>query len=409
MRDLAGVLLLMAAIPAAAADAAFTEDFRVAHERIASTYAYFDAKATRWPDIAKLYESDLAAVRGRRDFVRLMERVLDELYDPHAQLNTNLADSPRLVPSGTDLWAEWRDGRAVVTEVRRDSDASRAGICAGDQVIQTGGAPIAEAVERRMGRSYPHATREARDWALRSVVAGRHGTARELTLLRGGVERTVTLPAPDQFSRSMPAPAVTSSVISPGIGVITLNDSLGREDTIAAFDGALDKLRDSRALILDLRDTPGGGNTTVARAILGRFVDRERPYQKHVLPLEQRATGIWRGWLELVAPRGPFRFDKPVAVLVDHWTGSMGEGLAMGLDATIGARIMGTRMAGLLGATYTVKLPNTGLTINVPAERLYHVSGVPREAFTPSVILEVPCSASDSDPMLRAAIEALRQ
>ena len=70
----------------------------------------------------------------------------------------------------------------------------------------------------------------------------------------------------------------------------------------------------------------------VAKGILGRFVGREQPYQKHVLPSEERDTGIWRSWLELVSRRGDFIYDRPVVVLVGRWTGSMGEGLAMGFD-----------------------------------------------------------------------------
>jgi hypothetical protein len=49
------------------------------------------------------------------------------------------------------------------------------------------------------------------------------------------------------------------------------------------------------------------------------------PYQKHELASEERMTGVRRSWLELVSPRGEFVYSKPVAVLVNRWTGSMGE------------------------------------------------------------------------------------
>jgi len=35
-----------------------------AWQEVASTYAYFDVKATRWSDIPLLYRSDLAKVRS---------------------------------------------------------------------------------------------------------------------------------------------------------------------------------------------------------------------------------------------------------------------------------------------------------------------------------------------------------
>ena len=171
-----------------------------------------------------------------------------------------------------------------------------------------------------------------------------------------------------------------------------------------AFDAALDSLRDTRGLIIDLRNTASGGNSSVARGILGRFVGKELPYQKHVLPAEEKETGIRRSWLELVSPRGE-RYRSPVVVLVNRWTGSMGEGLAIGFDATSAGRVVGTEMARLVGATYTISLPNTGIRANVPAERLQHVNGQPREAFRPVDYVDVEKATGADDPFLARALE----
>jgi C-terminal processing protease CtpA/Prc len=166
-------------------------------------------------------------------------------------------------------------------------------------------------------------------------------------------------------------------------------------------------VRDAHALVVDLRDTPSGGHSSVARGILGRFVPREAPYQKHSLPSEERKTGVHRSWLELVSPRGGFVYERPVAVLVDHWTGSMGEGLAIGFDGTGRGTAIGTPMAGLLGATYHLMLPKTGIGLNVPAERLYHVRGTPREEFRPAVSVDLTAAESEADPILAAALRFL--
>jgi C-terminal processing protease CtpA/Prc len=404
---LGGLFALGAAAPEPAElpHGSFEEDFQAACREIGSTYAYFDRKATRWSDVPRLYAPDLARVSNKREFIGLLERVMDELYDPHAQLTVNTPASPRLVPSGTDLWAEWRAGDAVITEVRDGSDALKAGIRPGAVVLGVNGVAIAEAAAARMGRSYPHTEAAARDWALRAVLAGTHDSARSLVLREGGIRRTVVLPAADQW-RTRPPQPVTRSEPRPGIGCIRFNDSLGDEASVAAFDEALASLRESRALVVDLRDTPSGGNSSVARGVLGRFVRREAAYQKHALPSEERETGIARSWLELVSPRG-FVYERPVAVLVDHWTGSMGEGLAIGFDGTGRGTVIGTPMAGLLGATYHVTLPKTGIGLNVPAERLFHVRGTPREEFRPTVAVDLTRTGPESDPILAAALRFL--
>ena len=384
------------------------QDFDTAWRAASTRYAYFDAKATSWADVPKLYADDLRQVSTRDGLVALLEQVLDELYDPHAQLNVNLANSPRLVPWGTDLWSEWRHGEAIITDVRADSDAQKAGIRPGNVVLSIDNTPIADAVDARLGRSYAHSVAAPRDWALRAVLAGRHDVRRLLQLRQGKLVRTVDLSARDQFGARNAAP-VSHSRVAARIGYVRFNDSLGDDATIQAFDRALDELRDTRALIVDLRDTPSGGNSVVARGILGRFVTRDLPYQRHVLPSEERDTGIRRSWLELVSPRGSSAYRRPVVVLVGHWTGSMGEGLAIGFDATRSGTVVGTAMAGLLGATDHVVLPHTGIGLNLPTERLYHVDGTPREAFRPRVLVDVTRSNAPVDPFVEAALRVLAQ
>jgi hypothetical protein len=89
----------------------FREDFDYAWRTIGTTYAYFEGRGIAWDKVPMLYADDLGRVRKRDEFIALLEHVLDELYDPHAQLTVNTPASPRLVPSGTDLWAEWPIGR----------------------------------------------------------------------------------------------------------------------------------------------------------------------------------------------------------------------------------------------------------------------------------------------------------
>lgn len=164
--------------------------------------------------------------------------------------------------------------------------------------------------------------------------------------------------------------------------VVKFNDSLGFDATIAAFDLAMEKAKSGQRIVIDLTDTPSGGNTTIARAILGWFVDRPTFYQVHSLPAEERQTGIARQWVEQVLPRPGKRHKGPVTVRVGRWTGSMGEGLAIGFGA-IGARVEGERMAGLLGAIYDHRLEKSGQIIKIPTERLFAVDGTPRERFLP--------------------------
>lgn len=139
--------------------------------------------------------------------------------------------------------------------MRDSSHVAGAGLRPGTVVIALDGVAISDAVEARMGRSYDHAVAAARDWALRSVLAGRHRSRRLLEIHDGGANRTVELPPADQLPRAR-AP-LEAFEIRPGIGYIRFNDSLGDSDAVVAFDRAIDNLRQTRRLIIDLRNTPG--------------------------------------------------------------------------------------------------------------------------------------------------------
>jgi carboxyl-terminal processing protease len=213
------------------------------------------------------------------------------------------------------------------------------------------------------------------------MAAGRRDRQRRLTIQRGSAAPR-ELALPNLYYLALMDRPVLQFAEEGRDFVIKLNDSLGIDATIAAFDRAMARAKPRQRIIIDLTDTASGGNTTIARAILGWFVDKPTFYQVHNLPAEERRTGIARQWAEQVLPRRGKRHRGPVTVRVGRWTGSMGEGLAMGFHA-IGARVDGSRMAGLLGAIYDYKLEHSGQTIKLPTERLYAVDGTPRERFLP--------------------------
>lgn len=408
------VLLCFFVEAVAAPQADFTrqqygEDFDYLWRRVADEYAYFDQKQTDWDRVREIYRPRADAVKTRGDFVALLESVLEELYDFHAHLNANTASSPRLVPSGADIWAEWIGGRAVVTEVRPGSAAAKAGVRAGMQVASVGGLDVDEAVGRRAGKSLRAGDAAQKNWALRTLLAGQRNERRSVEVVVNGERRSLSIDDPPASASAGQRSLLEYRRIGTDVGYVRVNNSLGDADLIKQFDLALAALRGTRGLILDLRDTPSGGNTTVARGIMGRFIRRDTAYQKHSLPAEERRYGTKRSWVELVSPRGEFIYTAPVVVLVNHWTGSMGEGITIGMDGMRRATVVGTEMARLLGATSGIRLPHTGIGVTFPTEKLFHVNGSPRENFVPPVRVNLLSNdGRDGDVILRRGLGVLR-
>jgi carboxyl-terminal processing protease len=152
----------------------------------------------------------------------------------------------------------------------------------------------------------------------------------------------------------------------------------------------MQNFKNTTSIILDLRETPSGGNTSVARAIIGWFIDREHFYQKHEYYAEEKSSGIKRSWEEIVSPRKDKYYGKPLIILCNHWTGSIAEGIVIGLDALKrpGTKIIGTEMARLNGAVYSFEMPFCKIRFTFPAERLYHSNGLPREQYIPPEFID---------------------
>ena len=372
-------------------------------DRIAAHYAYLP---DRHIDLARLRMLYVAAAQATCDphaFLGVLERMLAELHDHHIEPTVNNSASPQLVPSNAEAWAAFRGGRAMIEAVRPGSSLEQAGVRSGDDILGIGGIPAAQAVAAQAPRALSAPDSEANDYVLRVLLAGTHSARRVFRVRNtGGEERRIDLP-PHQ--RDPDGPVLTMRRLDRDIACIRIENSLGDSDLVAAFDKALADTRDTRGLILDLRNTPSGGNTDVAEPILGRFITGRPGYQRVFDPGPGKIFPR-DGWTRWVRSRGE-TITTPLIVLCDRWTGSMGEGMTIGLDGMKRATVVGTRMAGLCGATTDFTLPASGIGVSFPTERLYHLNGTPREHWVPPVPVDLAKETGD-DPILARGVTVLR-
>lgn len=386
----------------------YKEDFEYFWSNIRDNYSYWDKKQTDWEKVRTIYVPLVDTITSRAGFIAILEQTFYELYDHHASLNTNTPESQRLVPSGTDLWAEYIDRKPTIIEVKRGSGAEKAGLRAGMQLISFNDIAIEQAVKNFLPKSLNQPDAEARNYALRILLAGRHSENRKITVAFQNQKKDFFLDRPvNLLEKKNYQDELEFRVLQGNVGYILINNSLGDNGLIQLFDSAVTALQNTKALIIDLRNTPSGGNTSVARAMLGRFITKEGFYQKHELTSEEKETGIKRSWVEIASPRKPV-YKNALVVLVDHWTGSVGEGIAIGFDALKRATIIGTKMAALNGAVYSFKMPNTGIGFSFPAEKLFHVNGSPREKFKPVIEVDVSKQTNKEDLILQEGLRYIR-
>ncbi len=395
-----------AAVPDELTLAARQADFREFVGDFTDNYAWLDRAEKPWLTWPDRYAAAVAAARTPESFAAVLEGALDELHDFHAEVRSHNPHRWLPVPTFADVWAEPDGLEARVVAVRSGSDAERAGIKPGDRVTQVGNEALGSAIAARLTSAVDNRDADSRRWALLSLLAGRADEERHFTLCDAeGHSRAVTLPLERRFDRGAGALAVQR--LPGNIGLIRLNNSLGEQQTVAAFDQALAQLQGTAGLILDLRDVPSGGDSSVALGLMGRFVHAMLAYQHHRISNYGQGD-VERNWMELVAPRGPFTCEAPLVVLVDHWTGSMGEGMAVGLDAMQRAVVVGTPMAHLAGAVNDFRLTQTGMDVAFATEQLYHPNGTLRQNWLPPVLVAEPATGT-ADAVVARGLEELKK
>ena len=366
-------------------------------------YAYRQDSKLDWNVLRQTYFQRLKAIKNKREFFSLIENLADEPHDHHLHLNQNSQASYRLVPSGLELWTEFENGVYRIQCARDFPQLESPGPLVGGIIQKIGGIDFDESVKNRLAPFADRDSDQAKSWAARTLIAGRQSQKTiELTISnQQGATSKHTL----RLGETADGPRLLSFKLPEEVQYVRIENSLGQSELISEFDKLIDAVHDAPSMILDLRNTPGGGNTHVARGIMGRLVSREMPYQRH--ELVEQPFSIPRIWVERVAPRGKNQFNGPIVVLIGRWTGSMGEGIAIGLNSMRQAKTIGTPMAGLKGATRRFDLPNSGIGIYIPTERLFHVDGTPRENYRPEIIVNTNEHASKGDPVLTEALRLL--
>lgn len=379
----------VAPFDAAAAWAEFEELLRTRYAYVERDDIDVEAQLVRSREVASKAKSDA-------EFRRIIHQTALTFIDPHLIVGPFLPDDYAIIMTAADLDARFDGERLIVADVRARSPAFEAGIRTGDELLAVDGEAPSVAARLPFGRVLPEPTAAQLDYGATLAVNGKRGFARMLTVQGAdGSVREVELVSTSDYVRSLRDRApLTSRRIGAGgkVGVIRINNSLGNNDTITAFDAAMEELAGVEAMVLDLRDTPSGGNTEVGRSIIGHFTPELRPYQVHTIPALERAFTVPRRFVEYVYPRAP-QFTGPVYVLHGRWTGSMGEGIVIGMDAATQAVTIGSNMGDLLGGLWNWTLEESEGRVDLGGEALFHVDGTPREDY----VADIPLTSADTD------------
>ncbi|HEX8275421.1 MAG TPA: S41 family peptidase, partial [Longimicrobiaceae bacterium] len=259
-------------------------------------------------------------------------------------------------------------GEVVVTRVEAGGPAERAGVRPGWAVDSVGSHSAAELLAALDKLPEPAARTRAYQGAL--AVQGwmrgatgepvrvrfRDGRDRPVavelarTALRGEQVVMAGLPPMHVWLESRRVPAGTGAVA----GVIRFN--LWAPSLVGEFDRAVDALRGTDGIVIDLRGNPGG-SAFMPAGVTGHFFAEPR-----LLGVMKVRNGEWRVAANPRRVTADGRtvepFAGPVAILVDALSASASEFTAGGMQGVGRARVFGETSAGAVLPSATRRLPN---------------------------------------------------
>ncbi|MBB3699570.1 hypothetical protein KMW28_24415 [Flammeovirga yaeyamensis] len=354
------------------------EDLNEILTDISENYIYLQEKNVDLNCIREYYEKQIPNIKTEEQTVLFFEYLLDEFYDSHLILNTNRNSSFRLY---SPIYVSIENEKTLISNVWHPIVEHLEQDIIGAELLKINGIDIDKAIDQFPTHCNDKQSQNVREWIANKVVAGRYNQPRVLTLK---LESNEIVEFDLDKLKTKQTTELLSATTENDIGIITLNNSLGNNALINDFDKALDKLMDTKGLIIDLRNTVDGGNSYVARGIMGRFINEPKPYQKH-FKIEQYDGNpiVERSWIEYVTPRKE-QYKNKVVILVGRWTGSMGEGLSIGFEGMERAEIVGSEMERLAGEMNGFSFKNHNFGYRLSTAKLFHLNGTPREKYVPT-------------------------
>ena len=153
---------------------------------------------------------------------------------------------------------------------------------------------------------------------------------------------------------------LTKVEILPGnIGYFNINMFSPLYDSKDRLEGAMQSVRNTGALIIDLRKCRGGSADS-ANFLLSYFFDSEAP-----LTLLETYFRPQNHTFQCQTTRTPFKYTKPVYLLTSSFTGSCGEHFAFALKIHKRATLVGANTAGMAHPVAIIGL-DTGVVFKVP-------------------------------------------
>lgn len=351
------VFLVLVITPPARSQNFHLLSFETVWETVNTTHYDPTFGGVDWRALHRLYRPQIVAIENENDFCNTTNKMLFALNVSHLlvvepeELKIRM---PSVFAEGTiGLDVRWLDDQAVITSVAPLSPAHRAGLRSGFVIVGVGGTSIERIVQREADILVPPFNRRNRRSNIASYILGRicgrpdtsvaikyrdkHEIMHEKILKRvsRGSGRIIADALPPFFIE------FEAKRFKNGIAYVRFNHFA--DPVVGQFVAALESMRDTKGMIVDLRSNPGGYFRILNRMAECLLNEKTLFYQ-----LRYRDRTV-----DTIIHPSARPYKKPLVVLIDETSLSSSELFAACMQAVNRAVIVGVRSPGyLLGANW---------------------------------------------------------
>ncbi len=317
---------------------------------------YYDPEfgGVNWQEVHQRYSPLVEGAKDDQDFYSVMDRMTGELHDAHTRFTRPEQWANRKKHQGVSIGFRpvYVEGKVVVLDVFPDSNAAKAGIEPGMMVTALDGRPIAESVSEAAKTVLPYSTERATKLRILSTVfSGSLETPFAATLERGDGSALEVKFLRQTLSTE---PRVSSAKLTSGYGYIRFDEF--HPSLVKDFKTAVENLRTTPGLILDLRRNRGGVGATL-EAMANLFFDKKTLFERRMSRKQVTASERDGHQAEekqfYVGKNGGQIYSGPVVILVSEYSASATEVFSAGMQDSGRATLVGSQSCGcVLGITH---------------------------------------------------------
>ncbi len=377
---------------------------------------YYDPEfgGVNWQEIHQRYLPLVQAAKNDKDFYSLVDRMTAELHDAHTRFSSPEQWGNRKKHQGVSIGFRpgYVEGKVVVLDVLPDSNAADAGIEPGMIVTALDGQPIPDRLAESAKKVLPSSTdRVTKLRVLSNVFAGALETPFAASLQRADGSALEVKYERQTLSN---APHVTAAKLPSGFGYIRFDEF--QPALVKDFKAALENLRTTPGLILDLRRNRGGVGATL-EAMAGFFFDKKTLFERRMSRKQVSASehdGHRSAEMQVfVAKSGGRIYAGPVVILISEYSASATEVFSAGMQDSGRATLVGSQSCGcVLGITHDRVMKGGGvleisevLWFSPKDRRLEGVGVIPDRIAGPTIA----SLQQKRDSVLEEGVEVLRK